>query len=110
MDFNLNDEQRQIYEYGAQLAQRFDNAYWLDHARRHVFPREMCSKIADDGFLGLMVPQEFGGAGLGMTEMALFMEGTANHGIPLLMMVVGPTRTRSNDERGKKISRRWDSM
>ena len=27
MDFNLNDEQRQIYEYGAQLAQRFDNAY-----------------------------------------------------------------------------------
>jgi len=48
MDFNLNDEQRQIYEYGAQLAQRFDNAYWLDHARRHVFPREMFSKIADD--------------------------------------------------------------
>ncbi len=40
---------------------------------------------------GIMVPEEYGGAGLGMTEMALFMEGTANHGIPLLMMVVGPT-------------------
>ena len=91
MDFTLNDEQRQIYDYGGQLAQKFDNAYWLDHARRHEFPQEMFQKIADDGFLGIMVPEEYGGAGLGMTEMALFMEGTANHGIPLLMMVVGPT-------------------
>lgn len=48
MDFTLNDEQRQIYEYGAQLAQKFDNAYWLDHARRHAFPREMFQQIADD--------------------------------------------------------------
>ena len=34
MDFTLNDEQRQIYEYGGQLAQKYDNAYWLDHADR----------------------------------------------------------------------------
>ena len=91
MDFTLNDEQRQIYEYGGQLAQKYDNAYWLDHARKHEFPHDMFKQIADDGFLGIMVPEEYGGAGLGMTEMALFMEGTANHGIPLLMMVVGPT-------------------
>ncbi|MEI4908491.1 acyl-CoA dehydrogenase family protein, partial [Klebsiella pneumoniae] len=63
----------------------------MRHARKHEFPRDMFQKIADDGFLGIMVPEEYGGAGLGMTEMALFMEGTANHGIPLLMMVVGPT-------------------
>jgi acyl-CoA dehydrogenase len=42
------------------------------------------------------VPEEYGGAGLGMTEMALFMEGTANHGIPLLMMVVGPTMSMAH--------------
>ena len=58
MDFKLNDEQRQIYEYGGQLAQKFDNAYWLDHARRHAFPKEMFQQIAKDGFLGTMVPQE----------------------------------------------------
>lgn len=91
MDFTLSEEQRQIYEYGGQLAQKFDNSYWLDHARRHAFPREMFQQVATDGFLGIMVPQEYGGVGLGMTEMALFMEGTADHGIPLLMMVVGPT-------------------
>ena len=53
MDFTLNDEQRQIYDYGAQLAQKFDNAYWLDHARRHTFPKEMFQQIAEDGFLGI---------------------------------------------------------
>lgn len=90
MDFALNSEQRQISEYGGQLAQSFDHAYWLDHARRHAFPLEMFQQIAKDGFLGMMVPEEYGGAGLGMTEMALFMEGTAGNGIPLLMMVVGP--------------------
>lgn len=91
MDFTLNEDQRQIYDYGAKLSKKFDNSYWLDHARRHAFPKEMFQQVADDGFLGIMVPTEYGGAGLGMTEMALFMEGTANCGIPLLMMVVGPT-------------------
>ncbi|MBV1903627.1 MAG: acyl-CoA/acyl-ACP dehydrogenase [Marinosulfonomonas sp.] len=96
MDFTLNDEQRQIYEYGGQLAQSFDNTYWLEHARQHTFPREMFQQIANDGFLGMMVPEEYGGTGLGMTEMMLFMEGTANYGIPLLMMVVGPCMSLSH--------------
>jgi len=96
MDFNLNDVQSQIYDYGGKLAQTYDNRYWLEHARAHTFPKEMFKQIADDGFLGLMVPEEYGGAGLGMTEMSLFMEGTSNHGIPLLMMVVGPCMSMSH--------------
>ncbi|MGM0584655.1 MAG: acyl-CoA dehydrogenase family protein [Pseudomonadota bacterium] len=96
MDFALTDEQRQILDYGGKLAQSYDNAYWLDHARRHEFPREMWARIAQDGFLGLMVPEEYGGAGLGMQEMTLFMEGTASHGIPLLMMVIGPCMSLSH--------------
>jgi len=95
VDFTLNDEQRQIYEYGARLAEQYDHRYWLDHARRHAFPHEMFRRIADDGFLGLMVPEAYGGAGLGMTEMVLFMEGTAGQGVPLLMMVVGPCMSLS---------------
>jgi len=96
MDFTLSDEQRQIYEYGSVLAQKYDNAYWRDHARRHAFPHEMFNQIAADGFLGMMVPEEYGGAGLGMSEMALFMEGTGNHGIPLLSVVVGPCMSLSH--------------
>lgn len=58
MDFTLNDGQRQIYEYGGQLAQQYDNGYWLDHVRKHEFPKDMFHKIADVGFLGIMVPEE----------------------------------------------------
>ncbi len=56
-------------------------------------PRALWDQVSDDGFMGLMVPEEYGGAGLGMTEMALLMEGMANNGIPLLSMVVGSTMT-----------------
>jgi len=96
MNFELTDEQRQIYEYGTSLTKEFDNKYWLEHARNHTFPADLYKKIANDGFLGLMVPEEYGGAGLGMTEMALFVEGAANHGVPLLMMVVGPCMSLSH--------------
>ncbi len=96
MDFDLNDEQRQIYEYGDQLSQKFSHEKWLEHARKKEFPQELFDLIAEDGFLGMMVPEEHGGAGLGMLEMALFMEGIANNGIPLLMMVVGPCMSLSH--------------
>ena len=102
MDFTLNDEQRQIYEYGGQLAQKFDNGYWLEHARRKAFPREMFAKIAEDGFLGLMVPEEYGGAGLGLTEMGQSSSGgnccprpaavISNSVLPLPRQAQGPTR------------------
>lgn len=96
MDFTLTDEQRQIYEYGDRLVQKFSHEQWLEHGRRQEFPKELFDLIAEDGFLGMMVPEEFGGAGLGMLEMALFMEGVSNNGIPLLMMVVGPCMSLSH--------------
>lgn len=90
MNFEISDEQRQIYEYGSQVVKKFSHEQWLAHARQNKFPQELFDLIAEDGFLGMMVPEEYGGAGLGMSEMSLFMEGLANHGIPLLMIVVGP--------------------
>ena len=93
MDFALTEEQRMIYEYGGRLANRFDNKYWLEKARAHEFPAELWEQVADDGFVGIMVPEEYGGSGLGMMEMALLMEGLSDYGIPLLGLVVGPTMT-----------------
>ncbi|MHA1114473.1 MAG: acyl-CoA dehydrogenase family protein [Alphaproteobacteria bacterium] len=90
MDFDLTAEQRMILEYGTKLSQTFDRKYWLDKAEKRECPREMWNKVGEDGFLGMMVDEAYGGAGLGMTEMALLMEGMANEGIPLLMLVVGP--------------------
>ena len=89
MDFDLSHEQRQILEYGDAVAQKFDRKYWMDCAEKHVFPAALYQQIADDGFVGTMVPEEFGGAGQGMVEMHLFLEGLSNNGIPLLNLVVG---------------------
>jgi acyl-CoA dehydrogenase len=88
MDFELSDVQQAVYEYGGKLAKKYDRKYWLAKADKHEFPREMWQQVADDGYLGLMVPEEYGGAGLGMQELALLMEGMSDHGIPLLMLVV----------------------
>jgi len=91
MNFELDDEQRMIYEYGDQLAKTYDQKYWLDKARKREFPRGLWDQVSADGFMGIMVPEKDGGAGLGMVEMSLLMEGMANNGIPLLSMVVGST-------------------
>lgn len=91
MNFELNDEQRMIYEYGDQVAKKFTQKYWLEKARKNEFPRELWEQVSADGFMGLMVPEQYGGAGLGMMEMTLLMEGLSNNGIPLLSLVVGST-------------------
>jgi len=95
MDFVLSQEQTMIYEYGASLAKTYDRAYWMEHAERRAFPEAMYKQIAADGFVGTMVPEAHGGAGLGMLEMALFLEGLSNQGIPLLSLIVGATMTLS---------------
>ncbi len=91
MNFELNDEQRMIYEYGDQVAKKFTQKYWLEKARKNEFPTELWEQVSADGFMGLMVPEKYGGAGLGMMEMTLLMEGLSNNGIPLLSLVVGST-------------------
>lgn len=95
MDFDLSPEQTMIYEYGKSLAKTYDRAYWMENADIHRFPEEMYAQIAGDGFLGTMVPEAYGGSGLGMTEMLLFQEGIANEGIPLLSLVVGACMSMS---------------
>ncbi len=91
MDFDLTSEQQQILDYGNAVARQFDRRYWLDCAEKHEFPTALYQKVAADGFVGMMVPEAYGGAGQGLTEMHLFMEGLSNNGIPLLNLVVGAT-------------------
>jgi len=91
MDFALNYEQQMIYEYGGNLLKQFGREYWLECAEKREFPSLMYQQVAKDGFVGIMVPEQWGGAGLGMLEMVLLQEGLANKGIPLQSLVVGAT-------------------
>ena len=91
MDFSLSDEQNMIYDYGQSLAKSYDRKYWMECADAGRFPEEMYKQVAADGFVGTMVPEAYGGAGLGLVEMDLFLEGLSNQGIPLLSLVIGAT-------------------
>lgn len=71
MDFNLTDSQREIAEAVTQLCARFDAQYWRDCDTAARFPEEFVSAITKAGWLGIAMPEAYGGAGLGITEAAL---------------------------------------
>ncbi|MEZ0122267.1 MAG: acyl-CoA dehydrogenase family protein [Candidatus Reddybacter sp.] len=91
MDFSLSEEQQMIYGYGANLAKTFDRKHWLEYADKARFPADMYQQVAQDGFVGVMVPEAYGGSGLGMMEMGLLNEGLSEQGIPLLSLIIGAT-------------------
>ena len=62
------------------VASRFDADYWLARDEDGMFPREYHRAMADAGWLGITMPEEYGGAGLGVTEAAIMMHEVASHG------------------------------
>ncbi|GAB3681434.1 acyl-CoA dehydrogenase family protein [Saccharopolyspora tripterygii] len=63
-----------------ELAQKFDYEYWLEKDRKHEYPWEFVKAFADGGWLGAMIPEEYGGIGLGLTESAVMMSEIAASG------------------------------
>ncbi len=80
MDFTFSAEQEQIRESVQKLCQGFDEAYWLERDRSARFPEEFYAAMAEGGWLGIAMPEAYGGAGLGITEAALMMQTVAQSG------------------------------
>jgi acyl-CoA dehydrogenase len=80
MDFELSDDQQTIRKSVAGLLKRFDDHYWMDRDLNHEFPTDYYQAIADGGWLGLTIPPEYGGHGLGITEATLLLEEVARSG------------------------------
>ncbi|HSV81946.1 MAG TPA: acyl-CoA dehydrogenase family protein [Ramlibacter sp.] len=78
--FNLTPEQRAIREGVAAVCRRFGDDYWAECDREERFPREFHRAMAQDGWLGVTMPEEYGGAGLGVTEAAIVMHTVASSG------------------------------
>jgi acyl-CoA dehydrogenase len=68
-------ERQEIRNAIRALCDKFDDAYWAEKDRTHQFPFEFAKAVADGGWLGIAMPTEFGGAGLGLTEAAIMMQG-----------------------------------
>jgi acyl-CoA dehydrogenase len=68
------EDQQQIIDAVRAICDRFDDEYWSAKDTAHAFPDEFAAAIAEGGWLGIAMPEEFGGAGLGITEAALMMQ------------------------------------
>src|SRR5438067_1993370 len=80
MDFSLSPEQQQIRDEVRKLCLQFDDAYWLEKDRSGEFPHELHAALAAAGWLGIAMPEAYGGAGLGITEAAIMMQAVAESG------------------------------
>ena len=80
MSLTFSTEQQQIRESVMKLCQRFDDQYWLARDSDGVFPEDFCQALVDDGWMGIAMPQEYGGSGLGITEAAIMAQAITETG------------------------------
>jgi len=77
MSMQLTEDQESIRETVERICLGFEDDYWLEHDDTGEFPEEFYRAMADGGWLGIAMPEEFGGAGLGVTEAAIMMHTVA---------------------------------
>jgi acyl-CoA dehydrogenase len=80
MDFGLTPEQARIREAIERLCARFPDEYWLARDKEGGFPADFHQALAQDGWLGIAMPEACGGAGLGIAEAAVMMQAIAESG------------------------------
>ncbi len=80
MSVDFTPEQQQIRDSVTKLCAEFGDQYWLERDSDGRFPEEFCKAIADHGYMGIAMPVEYGGAGLGITEAALLMQAISQSG------------------------------
>jgi acyl-CoA dehydrogenase len=78
MVVDLSDEQLSIKDNVKRICDRFGDEYWSARDTEQDFPHEFHKAMADAGWLGITMPEELGGAGLGVTEAALMMHTVAS--------------------------------
>ncbi|MEQ8935267.1 MAG: acyl-CoA dehydrogenase family protein, partial [Amphiplicatus sp.] len=74
------DDRNAIREGVRAVVTQFDDEYWLARDEDGKFPKEFHRAMAEAGWLGITMPEEFGGAGLGVMEAAVMMHEVASHG------------------------------
>lgn len=80
MDFGLSEEQRSIQEAVAKICARFGDDYWLARDSDGKFPEEFVRAITEGGWLGIAMPEAYGGAGLGISEAVVLAHTIARSG------------------------------
>jgi|TARA_R110002096_G_scaffold395124_9_gene590473 acyl-CoA dehydrogenase len=80
MNFSLSDEQNAIKESILKVCEPFDDEYWLKRDQQGGFPHDFYQAMADGGWMGICIPEAYGGSGLGITEAAIMASTIAESG------------------------------
>jgi alkylation response protein AidB-like acyl-CoA dehydrogenase len=88
VDFADTDEHAALREAVAAVTRQFGGTYFAEHAERREPTRELWQALAAPGFIGINIPERFGGGGAGLAELAVVCEETAAQGCPLLLLLV----------------------
>jgi acyl-CoA dehydrogenase len=107
MDFNLTPEQQQIREEIKRVCKDFPDSYWREIDSKKEYPEAFVRKLSELGWLAALIPEEFGGTGLGITEASIILEeinhsggvATACHA---QMYTMGTLLRHGSDEQKKR--------
>ncbi len=80
MNFDYDEDQLALREFGLELARRTEDKYWQDVDEEYRFPAEFWQALAEHGMLGIALPEEFGGGGKDLLDLAIAVEGIAEGG------------------------------
>lgn len=80
MNFQLSEEQQAIQTAVQQICAQFDDSYWLERDKDGEFPEAFVRAITDGGWLGIAMPEAYGGAGLGISEAVVLAHTIARSG------------------------------
>ena len=83
MDFAVSDDHKVLAEAVAAMMRDFPDEYWMHKDRNHEFPWEFYKAFAAAGFLGVVIPEAYGGSGMGLAEAAIILAGVAGSGAAL---------------------------
>ena len=111
MNFEYTEQQNQIRDSINKLCGRFGDQFWLDRDNDGEFPEEFCSALAKDGWLGICMPEDIGGSGLGISEAAVMVQaisesGAANGGVSSIaipLFGVNPIAVYGSEEQKQRM-------
>jgi acyl-CoA dehydrogenase len=106
VDFSVDPDHESIVEAVDRVCAAFDDPYWAECDREHAFPWDFYEKMAEGGWVGIAVPEEFGGGGRGIAEAALVLNRVAASGagmngssaLHLTMFGLNPVVRFGNDQ------------
>jgi len=105
VEFTEKPELAALRETVGQIAGRYGGAYYAKHAAAHTPLTELWTELAKAGFIGINVPEEFGGGGGGLVELSIVCEEIAAQGLPKAVIVLDDLPRTSTGKVQKNVLR-----